>query len=244
MSEEISEIKLTPIFDLHIGSPQANLALLNKYLEEDTYLILGGDLLDAGIKSSKTDVYKQELSPQQQLDTLVRIFEKYKDKIIGICGGNHEQRIWREVGVDILQVFAQLIQKEQCYDPDSLVIHIRFGKNRHSKKTNYTIYVTHGWSGARKSGGKINAIQELRGVILADIYLVGHSHLKGVVTEDLLIPDHANKVITKIQQYFVSAGSFYQYGDYVERRGNSVASLGAPTIILSGKEKEIRVIVT
>jgi len=238
----IGEIKVIPLFDLHIGSPQADLKLISRYLQQDAYFILGGDLMDAGIKNSIGNVYHQEMTPQEQLDKLVEIFEPCKERIIGICSGNHEQRINREVGIDILQVFAQLIQREKYYDPDSLLIHIRLGKNRHAKKTNYTFYVVHGWSGARKPGGKMNAIQELRGVILADIYLVGHSHLKGVVCEDFFLPDHINKAIIKTQQYFISVGSFLEYGDYAARRGMSVAQLGAPCIVLSGREKNIRVI--
>lgn len=241
LPDELTEVKIIPLFDLHIGSPQSNIGLLTKYLNQDAYFILGGDLIDAGIKNSISNIYQQELTPQEQLDKLVEIFSKYKDRIIGICSGNHEYRINREVGIDILQVFAQLIQREQYYDPDSLVIHVRLGKNRHAKKTNYTFYVVHGWSGARKAGGKMNAVQELRGIILADIYLVGHSHLKGIVCEDFLIPDHANRVITRIQQYFISVGSFYKYGDYAERRGLTVAQLGAPVIILSGRNKEIKI---
>ncbi len=242
LPNELDEVRIIPLFDLHIGSPQSNLRLITKYLQQDAYFILGGDLIDASIKNSIGNVYHQEMTPQEQLDKLVEIFEPCKERIIGICSGNHEQRINREVGIDILQVFAQLIQREKYYDPDSLLIHIRLGKNRHAKKTNYTFYVVHGWSGARKPGGKMNAIQELRGVILADIYLVGHSHLKGILCEDFLLPDHANKVITRVQQYFIGVGSFLNYGDYAERRGLSIAQLGAPFIILSGREKNIRVI--
>lgn len=241
LAEELDEVKIIPLFDLHLGSELCDVKTIKDYLKKDAFFVLGGDLIDNGIKDSITNVYHQELTPQEQLDLLVDLFKPYAQRIIGIISGNHELRTDRTVGIDLLRVFSQLIDRENYYDPNSLVLSLRFGKNRHGKKLNYTMYVLHGWSSARTSGGKINALQELRKVIITDIYLMGHGHLKGMVCEDIFLPDPFNKKIMRLKQYFISAGSFVEYGDYAERKGRTIPQLGAPIITLSGKEKNVSI---
>jgi predicted phosphodiesterase len=248
LSTDLGDIELAyiiPISDIHIGDPLVDYEKLYGYLnwvkENPAWIILNGDLMTCDIKQSVGDVYKQELNPQQQLDELVKIFTPFKDRILAIIQGNHEQRITREVGVDILRVFTQILGIEDKYDPDSALVHIRLGKDRSSKRIGYTIFATHGWSNGRKAGGKLNAIQELRNVILADCYIASHTHTQGAIVEKYLVPDYRNRKILEIKQVFVSAGSFLKYGSYAERRGMPIAKTGTPRIRLDGTKKDIHV---
>ena len=68
LSEDIKELHIIPISDIHIGDKQANLKLLRQVLdrikEDDaTYTILNGDLCNCALKNSKSDVYEDDISP-------------------------------------------------------------------------------------------------------------------------------------------------------------------------------------
>jgi hypothetical protein len=242
---DIEKAYIIPISDIHIGDPLTDYVKLYGYLnwikENPAWIVLNGDLLTCDIKQSVGDIYKQELNPQQQLDELVKIFTPFQDRIIGITAGNHELRIQKEVGVDILRIFTQILKIEDKYDQDSLLLHIRLGRDKFKKRIGYTIFATHGWSNGRRAGGKLNATQELRHIILADCYIASHTHTQGAIVEKYLVPDYRNKKILEIKQLFVSAGSFLKYGSYAERKGMPIAKTGTPRIRLDGTQKDIHV---
>ena len=83
------------ISDIHYGYPTANIekakAMMDYALENRIYVLLGGDLLEAGLTSSIGDsVYQQKLNPQNQMEEMVEILSPLaKAKlIIGIHRGN------------------------------------------------------------------------------------------------------------------------------------------------------------
>lgn len=241
----IDKAYIIPISDVHLGDPLCDLDKLNRYLEwvkeKPAWLILNGDLMTCDIKNSVGDIYRTVMPPHEQRKKLIEIFRPFKDRIIGIVRGNHEYRITKEVGEDIMEVFCEILGIEQYYDPNSLLIHINIGRDKRGKKIGYTIFTTHGWAGGRRAGNKINAIQELRNIILADCYIASHTHTQGCVVERYLIPEPRIHQIREIKQTFVSAGSFLNYGDYSERRGLAIAKTGTPRIRLDGTRKDLHV---
>jgi len=57
LSNDIKQLKIIPISDLHIGSPECNQAQVHSYIEQlksekDTYCILSGDLIENVIVGS------------------------------------------------------------------------------------------------------------------------------------------------------------------------------------------------
>ncbi len=247
LSENLSRQEVVVISDLHIGSKHydeiALLSRLKRVIEHNQLIILNGDLMNANLKDSVGSVYGEELNPSEQLDKLINIFHPYKEKIIGITSGNHEERIWKSTGIEVMKIFADSLGKSDCYHKDALLIHLRLGDDGHQKKIGYTVYITHGWSNGRGIGSKMNAIRELRNVILADCYICGHTHTQGCVFEDYFIPDLKNGKILRIKQAFVSSGGYLGYGDYLERKGYSPSKIGSPTLIFDGRRKDLHVVV-
>lgn len=245
--DDIKEIRIAPISDLHVGSPFFEEKLARAFLKElhnqGAYFLLLGDLMNSDIKSSKGDVYSEILTPQQQLDLLTAIFSEYKDRILGIVSGNHELRIEREVGVDVMSVFAQLIGKQNVYDKDIILLNIRFGKQLNGKKTSYHILAIHGWTSARTIGGKMNPLYSLRNVALADCYIVAHTHWQGVFKEGYILPEPKNKKTLEIEQVFVNSGSFQKWASYAQRTGRPLNVLGSPIICLRGDTKHISILI-
>ena len=65
------DITIIPVFDVHLGSQecmeQEFIRFIKKVAETpNVYLIIGGDLIDNGTKSSVTNVFRATMSPSQQ----------------------------------------------------------------------------------------------------------------------------------------------------------------------------------
>lgn len=245
LPQELEKKYIVPLSDLHIGDKRFNFKKLKGYLdwirENDALIILNGDILTADIKGSVGDVYNSAMSPQEQLDFAIEIFKPFSDKIIGIVEGNHEARISKEVGIDITKILATSLGRQDFYDPDSILLHIRLGRDKFGKKIGYTIYSIHGWSNGRKAGSKLNSILDLRGNVFADCYIASHTHTQGVIVEMFRMIDYRNRKDLFVKQTFVSAGSFLDYGGYSEKKGLPMAKLGSPRIRLDGTRKDLHV---
>lgn len=83
------------IGDVHLGYPTANIekfkAMLDYANKNDVYVLLKGDLLEAGLTTSIGDsVYHQKLNPQEQMEEMAEILKPLAEKklIIGLHSGN------------------------------------------------------------------------------------------------------------------------------------------------------------
>ena len=78
------EIKIMPLADIHLGDPHCDYKRIVERLEEiektdNMYCILGGDLMDAAIKTSIGDIYGASLQPMEQLKQCVKLFKPLVD---------------------------------------------------------------------------------------------------------------------------------------------------------------------
>lgn len=88
--------------DVHLGAKECLEAEFAKFLQtvKDDYagyLILLGDLLNNGVKSSVTNVYDEVLMPGNAKRQMIEYLEPVSDKILCAVTGNHERRTLREV---------------------------------------------------------------------------------------------------------------------------------------------------
>ena len=174
-------VTIIPLSDLHVGHPQARLNKLKEVLEHirttpNCYTVLIGDLAETATKSSKGDAYTT-WSPQKELEWLIDEFKPIKDKILGVVPGNHEWRIWREDGTDIVKLFSLALGLPNgCYAQDSLIVRVNVGERPNGKPIPYLLYLHHG-AGGGKTTGKWQRARELHGLIEnADVYCSGHVH--------------------------------------------------------------------
>lgn len=96
MNNDILEI--VPLADIHLGDPETQMNVITTEIEKikskpNRYCILAGDLMNTAIKTSISDTYSETLTPQQQLDKCIELFEPIRNKILCIITGNHEERI-------------------------------------------------------------------------------------------------------------------------------------------------------
>lgn len=252
LSREFKEIIIIPISDTHDADPYSNQKYIDeriKFIEEtpNAFTLLNGDLMNMALKNSKSDVYADKYSPDEQLDRCIDRFYPIREKILGVTEGNHERRISKDTGIQITKRFARELGIEDRYSPDGLYVIIRFGQHGGGKKesngsgrvrqTCYTIYMTHGSRGGRKPGSKINALTELSNIVTADIYIHSHTHLGAIIPGVLNVPDLRNdKILTNPTLYINTAASL-AYGGYGEIGGYPPVSQLSPVIYLCGTKK-------
>jgi len=242
LPQDLDSAYIIGISDLHVGAPEFDERYLTDLLAwvkqtPNAYLILNGDLGNMATKESKSDVYEERLSPNQQVKRLKEYFGPLKDRVLGMTEGNHERRIRIATSIDICEELAEYL--ECPYGREALCLQVRLGKQKNLKPVSYLIYATHGWSSARTAGGKVNMGVSLASTIKADVYIVGHTHGKYLYEHIFLEPDEQNQQVIRRKQIIASSGSVLDYGGYAVAKGYPAGAKGVTRIRLDGKRKDV-----
>lgn len=238
-------IRIKPIADIHLGDPHLNVQKLMEdilEIQKDpyTYTILNGDLINNAIKTSVSDCYGEKMSPMEQLEMAKNLFEPIKDKILAITNGNHENRTYKNDGIDLLHIFAQELGIKNRYSKESAYIFLRLGTDDHRKKQQlcYTIFVNHGSGGGKKEGAKAIRLCDMASIVDADIYIHSHTHLPMVIKENYFRAFTNKNVVTEVEKLFVNTASYLTYGGYGETYEFKPSSNSSPMIYLCGFRKD------
>lgn len=250
LDENIKELTIIPLSDVHIGDKLSNLKLLKECLdriknEPYTYTIINGDFCNTALKNSKSDVYSDTMTPMEQLTTMVSLLEPIKDKILVMAPGNHEQRILKETSIDVTKIVAKQLNIEDRYSDGWWYLYLRFGKKDQGRKAPMCYQITgyHGSGGGRKIGGKANRLVDMSQVVIADLYIQGHQHQQIATRSAIYIPDYANNSLTKKELYYLMSNSFLDYGGYGETLGFNPTSNHPTEATLDGKRRRIKILV-
>lgn len=229
-----------PIGDLHIGHENCDLDFIEEYLESipidiNSRIILMGDLMDCGTKDSiGASVYENDCSPQEQLDLLIKLFEPFKDQIDGCVMGNHEARIYKNTGIDVMKIFCDSLGID--YAKYSGVITYSIGKKA------YNINYLHG-----KCGGSVeNALRKVKDMsnkVVCDAYLMGHVHQTAYTSRQIKYVDSRNAKLTEATQHFVLTGHSLNYDDsYAEQANLEISTKSYPILKLFNNVKMIEIL--
>ena len=220
-----NNLKLYVLSDMHIGSAESDLTTLKKIINfiKDTpecYCILLGDILDTALKNSKTDIYSEVLSISDSQKLAVELLSPIKDKIIAMTPGNHENRVWREVGVDLSLWLAEKLNLQDKYRNNGIALSISFGKDQNGNPYRLNVFGQHGaYGGGRKLGAAMNALEDLDGIIgNADIYIRAHTHQPLQGSRNIYLFDDKGNV-NKRSKYYFNSPSVLNYGGYAYDKG-------------------------
>jgi hypothetical protein len=225
--------------DLHFGHPQCDIqkakAMLDWALENKVAVLLMGDMVEAGLRSSIGDsVYQQKFNPQKQMEAVVKLLMPLaKAKlIIGLHSGNHEQRISQNTGIDISKIMANLLHvKYLGYACWSM---LTVGKQK------YSMYSCHGKSGARFKHTKLKAVADLTGWLKADI--IAHAHVHSIAAEPAMYQevDFRNRVVRDGKCYVVLTGSYLKWDrSYAQDANYPITRIGSPKAMIGGVEHDM-----
>ncbi len=211
---ELSHLNIYPIGDVHIGSKEFDLDLFMEWRDvvlndPNSAVVIVGDMMNMGLKSSKSNVYEETLNPMAQKELCFELLSPIADKIIAGCPGNHEYRTVKEVGTNPLyDVFCRL-RIEDKYRENACFIKLTVGKRNHNPNV-YGLVLTHGASKSKDERWTYS-------IDGCDCFISGHTHLGthqpcGKIRMDL---SH-NKVKTVGYQHIVVL-PFQRYGGYALR---------------------------
>ena len=107
LPRELTSVQLYSISDWHLGDSNCKLDEIKCTINEiknhpDMYVLINGDIINNATKSSVSDIYSDRLNPMEQIELACDLLEPIKDRILAITSGNHENRSYKESGVDIM----------------------------------------------------------------------------------------------------------------------------------------------
>ena len=247
LGDKYKNIKVVPLSDFHIGDSNCNIEAIKKALEEirdsdNTFTILNGDLINNGVKNSVSNVYDEKLTPMEQIVKLCDLLEPIKDKILVIHPGNHELRSYKEDGIDIVRIVAKQLGIEDRFSDGWWYLYLTLGLGEKGRPVMYTITGVHGYGGGRKNGGKINNLVEMSDKVIADVYVMGHTHTPIMTRNTIYTPDYQHRSLVKKDKYYLMTNSFLDYGGYGEMLGFTPSTTEHQEMILDGTKKLIKII--
>ena len=227
--------------DWHYGAREcANekaVRMLDYCLKKKIYVLLMGDLIEAGTRYSVgAGVYQQKLNPQQQMEYVVEKLKPLADAglILGSIAGNHEARIEKETGIDVGKVVARLLGIRYlgyaCWNL------FKVGKQ------NYSVYALHGSSGSRFVYTKLKALVDISHSFDADLIAMGHVHEISSTSQNVQKIDMRSKTITERKKFLLLTGHYLKYDQsYAQAKGMPIAKMGSPKVKLFADKWDIHI---
>lgn len=209
--EHADHLTVYPIGDVHIGSAEFNEKLFRKWVqmvEDDPNgaVCIIGDMMDMGLKNSKTNIYEQKLPPHEQKEFCYELLKPIANKILAGCSGNHEIRSVREVGTNPLyDVFCRL-GIENKYRENGCFIKLQVGRVGRNPNI-YGVVLTHG-----KSKNKDDIWN--RTVDGCDCFISGHTHEANHAPRGKIKMDFHHDTVKLIGYQQVVVQPFLDYGGY------------------------------
>ena len=243
LPETLTGLEIRVFADLHIGDSHCDIEKIKQEIEyvkntTNAYAILNGDLLNNAIKTSVSDIYSEKMTPMQEMQTCVELFEPIKDKILCITTGNHERRTYNGAGIDMMEIVAKELGIGSKFAGNGAVLFVRFGWNKARKRKQwYSIYVTHGSGGGRKEGAKVARLADMASIVDCDVYIHSHTHLPVIMKQAFYRTDFLNSSVSLVDKLFVNTAAQLNYGGYGEIFEFKPSSKDAPVIFLSGVTK-------
>lgn len=242
------DLRLYFICDVHYGAQehmdQAWTQFCMDVLKDpQAYVILGGDLLNNGTKTSVSNVYRETVRPMQAKREMADMLKPLKSKILCAVSGNHERRN-KDVDDDPMYDIMAKLDLEDMYRENMAFLKIQIGnvKNNGLENPTYMLCVTHGAGGGALSGGVINRNERFAyAVDGADALLVGHSHKPMISSPSKIVIDSRNNIVSTRPFKVIVGTSWMNYGGYAAQKMLLPTSHSPQTITLSGRKKQISV---
>lgn len=247
---------IIPVGDTHIGNigfDKEHFIEIRDYIKNtpDTYWIGMGDYcenisyLDKRFDPRSIDKsYRikdlSNLALRQEKD-LLKMLLPIKDKCLAVLSGNHEEKMRLQYQLDIgLDLARNLDAPYMGYNG---FIKLRFLRKK-NESASYVIYTSHGHGASRKSGAKVNKLEDYASFIDADIIILAHEHKKIIAPPIIRLGlDRLGRLRQK-KQLGIMSGSFLrgyvpEATSYVEKAGYHPSDLGVVKIMIKPDVKDI-----
>lgn len=233
---------LYPISDTHIGAAECMEREIEQYIDRIAQdpraaVILAGDIINNGIKSSKTNVYEEKYPPREQKRRAVELLRPIADKIITMAAGNHERRAANESDVDITWDMCDALGVE--YGGDMAFVKLSLGRGNKGKPSTYMLCVTHGAGGGALIGSGLNRSDKMQMAVEGlDIIISGHTHKPSKTPSARLVFDPRNNTVTVKKTLLFVCTAWLDYGGYPCQGMMAPVAFHPDMIRLSGTTKD------
>lgn len=243
------DITIYPVSDVHLGAAEHMESAWREFRtriqeEENSYIILSGDLINNATRSSVSNIFEETMRPSEQKKLMAQMLEPLKDKILCAIPGNHEARSGKDADDDPVYDICAKLDIEDLYRENMAFIKIQMGDSQKDGKTNptYVIAVVHGSGGGVLTGGIVNKAERFGySIDGADALILGHSH-KPFVTQPGKIKINPFQNTVSVKPFkVITASSWLEYGGYAARKNFLPTSHAPQALKLCGTRKEMKV---
>ena len=248
---ENNDIHIIPISDVHLGAAEHMdekwKLFCGSVLETpNTYITLGGDLINNAIRNSVSDIFKETMFPSTQKRKMAEMLKPLarEGRILCAVSGNHERRSQKDCDDEPMFDIMCKLDLEHLYRENMAFVKIQIGdvKGNGARNPTYILVVTHGAGGGIATGGAVNRNERFGYVIDgADCLVVGHTHKPFVTQPSKIFVDPRNNKISFKPFKVVSSTAWLDFGGYAAQKMLLPSSHAAQTITLCGNKKEIKV---
>lgn len=219
--ETDTDVELLGYGDFHIGATDFDKELLFKIpkMFPNAYLILIGDYFDFALKDSIGNIYEATMQPNEQVQVLDEFLETYKDRILGGVGGNHDYRLQKTTGINIVE---WLFAKHNIPYFETLMIidfNLKGTARTSTRRLNYAIAIHHGTAGGRFPAKSARQNRYFESYIHnVDVLLSGHTHQPNIMPLRVNHYDRKNKTINIQNVRTVVVPSLISEEKYAQRK--------------------------
>jgi len=247
---------VVPIGDIHLGNACCDIEKLQEMVEwvkknKNVYWIGMGDYVDCINYSDKRfdpntidKKYMANLSNcvSMQIEDIIAILAPIADKCIGLHRGNHEETIRLRYQYDVMYKMWEAFKKPLLKDSAMTRLCFDDGKGHRSA---FEIFSTHGSCGGRKGGAKINRLEDMITFADADVYLMGHNHIKATETKSTLYLDHQMNLKVKKRILAVTGCFLHGYKEgitsYIEKWGFPPTDIGVVKLMFNPRKHDVHI---
>ena len=223
---KFDKIKIVPLGDFHYGHKSCDVQTLKQDIEyiannENVYCFLGRDLIENASKLSIAGgVYEQSKMPNQQRKDIVELLAPIAHKILWSISGNHEDRTFKHVGIDVGQWIAENLKVPYFREP--IYVDIMW------KGYRWTVFDQHGSTNSQTKGGKLNAAAKpIQWIEHTDFVIMHHIHDKQNNEVTRIVRNTKDFKLEEMKQYVMVQGAYLRYfGTYGAVKGYAPPTRG------------------
>lgn len=225
-------VKLGLFSDIHFDSPDCDKDSLKMHmdycLQDKRYILINGDLFDAILLKDKKRAVPHLVEGQDnqlnvKLEEIAHFLTPYKDQILFMARGNHEECIIKHNGLDLMQMLTTLLnagsKHKIQYGNYANFLRFSWVDTKGTPHLKYDIFAHHGAGGsAPVTKGMIDFSRLSKGVN-ADLIWIGHKHNSVVDYSDpIMFIDQYGNVVLKNRQLIQTPS--YQKGRTIDYNVN------------------------
>lgn len=243
------DLTIYPVADVHLGAAEHMETAWREFREKilaepDSYIILGGDLINNATRNSVSNIFDEVMRPREQKRLMTEMLLPLRDRILCAVPGNHEGRSGRDADDDPMYDIMCKLDLEDLYRENIAFLKIQVGNTAGDGRRNptYVLTTVHGSGGGIMTGGAVNRAERFAYALDGcDVFIQGHSHKAFVTMPGKIKIDAYNNKVSLKPFHVVNASSWLMFGGYACRKQLLPSSHAAQKIVLSGTSKAIKI---